>query len=159
MTKVKDVVAVLKKHFPEKIASKGDPVGIQIGSLEQNVTKILTTLDVRPQVVDEAVQNGVDLIISHHPLMFRPAPNLNFANPQYAMYGKIIAHGITVYSIHTNSDKADDGSSDWQAEELGLKDIELFVLMKMALQLGAKADCRNHCLLKTLPIMLKTRCR
>ena len=140
MTKVKDVVAVLKKHFPEEIASKGDPVGIQIGSMQQNVTKIMTTLDVRPQVVDEAVQNGVDLIISHHPLMFRPAPNLDFANPQYAMYGKIIANGITVYSIHTNSDKAEDGSSDWQAKELGLKDVEPFCPDDDGIAIGRKGS-------------------
>ena len=102
MTKVKDLVKVLNDFFPEKIASAGDPVGIQIGSLEQSVTKVMTTLDVRPQVVEEAIKEHVDLIISHHPLMFRPAPNLNFADPQNEMYGKIIANGITVYSIHTN---------------------------------------------------------
>ena len=138
MTKVEDIIAVLQQHFPEEIASKGDPVGLQIGSMKQKVTKVLTTLDVRPQVVDEAIQKGANLIISHHPLMFRPAQNLDFANPQYAMYGKIIAHGITVYSIHTNSDKAVDGSSDWQAEELGLKDVEPFCPDEDGIAIGRK---------------------
>lgn len=138
MTRVKDVVQLLRQHFPEEIASKGDPVGIQIGSMEEQVTKIMTTLDVRPQVVDEAIEKGVDLIISHHPLMFHPAQNLDFANPQFAMYGKIIAHQITVYSIHTNSDKAKDGSSDWQAEELGLKDVEPFCLDDDGIAIGRK---------------------
>lgn len=138
MTKVKDLVKVLQNQFPETIASKGDPVGIQIGSLEQSVTNVMTTLDVRPQVVDEAIAKGVDLIISHHPLMFRPAPNLDFVNPQNSMYAKIIANGITVYSIHTNSDKAQDGSSDWQAEELGLTDVEPFCLDDDGIAIGRK---------------------
>ena len=138
MTKVKDLVKVLNDFFPEKIASAGDPVGIQIGSLEQSVTKVMTTLDVRPQVVEEAIKEHVDLIISHHPLMFRPAPNLNFADPQNEMYSKIIANGITVYSIHTNSDKAQDGSSDWQAEELGLTDVQPFCLDSDGIAIGRK---------------------
>lgn len=140
MTKVADIVAVLQQYFPEEIASKGDPVGIQIGSLNQEVNCVMTTLDVRPQVVDEAIVNKVDLIISHHPLMFRPAPNLNYADPQNEMYAKIIANNITVYSIHTNSDKAENGSSDWQAEELGLQNVEPFCLDDDGIAIGRKGN-------------------
>ncbi len=86
MTKVKDIVERLRQDFPEDIASKGDPVGMQIGSMDADVTKVMTTLDVRPQVVEEAVKKGVNFIVSHHPVMFRPARNLNFANAQNAMY-------------------------------------------------------------------------
>ena len=138
MTKVADIVTRLKKDFPEEIASEGDPVGMQIGSMDADVTKVMTTLDVRPQVVDEAIEKGVDLIISHHPVMFRPAKNLDFADPQNAMYGKLIANGITVYSIHTNSDKAQNGSADWQAEELGLEEVEPFALDTDGIAIGRK---------------------
>ena len=86
MTKVKDIVERLRQDFPEDIASKGDPVGMQIGSMDADVTKVMTTLDVRPQVVEEAVKKGVNFIVSHHPVMFRPARNLNFANAQNAMF-------------------------------------------------------------------------
>lgn len=96
MTKVKDIVAKLNEAFPESIASAGDPVGLQIGSLEAPVHKILVTLDVRPNVVDEAIRRGADLIVSHHPLIFRPVNNLDYSDPQKAMYAKIIANGITV---------------------------------------------------------------
>ena len=111
---------------------------MQIGSMESDVTNVMTTLDVRPQVVEEAVEKGVNLIISHHPVMFRPAKNLDYANPQNAMYGNIIKNNITVYSIHTNSDKAQNGSADWQAEELGLKDIEPFCLDDDGIAMGRK---------------------
>ena len=73
MTKVKEIVGRLRESFPEEIASKGDPVGLQIGSMEAEVTKVMTTLDVRPQGVEEAVEKGVNFIVSHHPVMFRPA--------------------------------------------------------------------------------------
>lgn len=138
MTKVRDVVEYLNKFFPENIASQGDPVGLQIGSIDQEVSHIMTTLDVRPEVVEEAVAKGVDLIISHHPVMFRPAPNLDFSDPQNKMYGDIIKNNITVYSIHTNSDKAQDGSADWEAEELGLKDVEPFAPDDDGIAIGRK---------------------
>ncbi|MBP2057062.1 dinuclear metal center YbgI/SA1388 family protein [Lactobacillus colini] len=138
MTKVIDIVERLRKDFPEDIASKGDPVGIQIGSFDQKVTNIMTTLDVRPQVVKEAVEKGVDFIISHHPVMFRPAKNLDYSDPQNLMYADIIKNGITVYSIHTNSDKAQDGSSDWEAEELGLQDVKPFALDEDGIAIGRK---------------------
>lgn len=138
MTKVKEIIDRLQVDFPEKLASQGDPVGIQIGSVDQSVTKIMTTLDVRPNVVAEAVKNGIDLIISHHPVMFHPADNLDFSDPQKRMYGQIIANGITVYSIHTNSDKAQNGSSDWQAEELGLTAIQPFCLDDDGIAIGRK---------------------
>lgn len=138
MTKVKDIVARLRKDFPEEIASKGDPVGLQIGSMDQEVHKVMTTLDVRPQVVKEAAENGIDLIISHHPVMFHPAPNLDFSNPQNKMYAAIIRHHITVYSIHTNSDKAKNGSADWQAEEIGLHDVKPFAPDEDGIAIGRK---------------------
>lgn len=138
MTKVKDIVDQLNQTFPEEIASQGDPVGLQIGSMDQEVTQVMTTLDVRPEVVDEAIEKGINLIISHHPLIFRPIKNLDYSDPQKAMYAKIIANNITVYSIHTNSDKAQNGSADWEAEELGLKEIEPFALDKDGIAIGRK---------------------
>lgn len=138
MTQIGDIVKKLQETFPEEIASKGDPVGIQIGSLNQEVTKVMTTLDVRPQTVEEAVENNVNFIVSHHPVMFRPAKNLDYADPQNAMYANIVKNGITVYSIHTNSDKAKDGSSQWEAEELGLKSIEPFAPDEDGIAIGRK---------------------
>ncbi len=126
MTKAADIVAILREHFPEELAVAGDPVGWQLGDQNKEVRRVMTTLDVRPNVVAEAIANQVDLIVSHHPLIFRPAKNLDLANPQYRMYADLLKAGIGVYSIHTNSDKAQDGSSQWEAEELGLQHIQPF---------------------------------
>lgn len=157
MTKVSNIVNRLRERFPEDIASKGDPVGIQIGSMNQEVAKVMTTLDVRPEVVDEAIKKGVNFIVSHHPVMFRPAKNLDFSDPQNAMYGKIIANGITVYSIHTNSDKAQNGSSDWEAEELGLENIEPFAPDDDGIAIGRKGTLPHPMTAKEFAYYVKDR--
>ena len=75
-------------------------------------------------MVDEAIANHVDFVFAHHPVMFRPAKNLDFdADPQLAMYGKIVANGITVYAAHTNLDNAPGGMNDWLAEQLQLTNV------------------------------------
>ena len=136
MTKAADIVAILNEHFPEKLAVAGDPVGWQLGDQQQEVKRVLTTLDVRPNVVAEAIAKNVDLIVSHHPLIFRPAKNLDLANPQYRMYAELLKAGIGVYAIHTNSDKADNGSSQWEAEDLGLQEIQPFCSDKDGIAIG-----------------------
>lgn len=121
--KVKELVDRFEQFAPKKLAMEKDPVGLQIGSLNSEVHKVMTTLDVRPEVVDEAIENGVDFIFAHHPVMFHPARNLDLDNPQNAMYANIIAHHITVYAAHTNLDSADGGINDWLAETLRLNNL------------------------------------
>ncbi|UQS85436.1 Nif3-like dinuclear metal center hexameric protein [Apilactobacillus apisilvae] len=128
--KVFDLVKQFEKFAPKSIAVDGDPIGLQIGSLNQNVHKVMTTLDVRPEVVDEAINNHVDFIFSHHPLIFRPAKNLDLSIPQNEMYAKIIEHHITVYSAHTNLDNAINGMNDWLAERLKLTNTKGLVYQK-----------------------------
>lgn len=117
----RDLVTRFLKFAPAKIAVKGDPIGLQIGSLDAPVHKIMTTLDVRPEVVDEAIRRHVDFIFAHHPVMFHPAKNLDLANPQNRMYAEIIEHHITVYAAHSNLDSANGGMNDWLASRLNLQ--------------------------------------
>ena len=125
----RDLVDRFVKFAPAKIAVKGDPIGLQIGSLDTPIHKIMTTLDVRPEVVDEAVRRHVDFIFAHHPVMFHPAKNLDFANPQNRMYAKIIKHHITVYAAHSNLDSASGGMNDWLAARLRLRRTQGLVPM------------------------------
>lgn len=121
--KGKELVQRFEKFAPKKLAMPKDPIGLQIGSLDNDVHKVMTTLDVRPEVVDEAIEKQVDFIFAHHPVMFHPARNLDYSDPQNAMYAKIIAHGITVYAAHTNLDSADGGMNDWLADALSLTNV------------------------------------
>lgn len=125
--KASELVTRFEQFAPKKLAMKNDPIGLQIGSLDHDIHKVMTTLDVRPEVVDEAIANHVDFIFAHHPVMFHPARNLDLSVPQNAMYANIIAHGITVYAAHTNLDSADGGMNDWLAEQIGLQNVDGFV--------------------------------
>lgn len=113
------------EHFASpQLAESWDHVGLQVGSLSQQVSKVLVTLDVRPAVIAEAEEVGAQLIFSHHPLMFHPARDLDLANPQNQMYRELLRHDITVYSAHTNLDMANGGMNDWLARDLKLTNVE-----------------------------------
>lgn len=120
--KVRELVERFEQYAPKQIAEPNDPVGLQIGSLDAEIHNVMTTLDVRPEVVQEAIDNNIDFIFAHHPVMFRPAKNLDLSNPQNKMYADLIQHHITVYAAHTNLDSANNGLNDWLAEALQLVD-------------------------------------
>lgn len=124
MTTVKEIVSRFEQFAPKWMAEKGDPVGLQLGDLNQEVHKMMITLDVRPETVKEAIDNNVDFIFAHHPAMFRPVQPLDLRVPQNQMYADIIKHNITVYGAHTNLDNANGGMNDWIAEALELKNTK-----------------------------------
>ncbi|WP_099974808.1 Nif3-like dinuclear metal center hexameric protein [Lactobacillus terrae] len=126
MTNVNDVITQMEIFAPLELREEGDPTGFQIGDKNAPIRKVMTTLDVRPLVVEEAIENNVDLIVSHHPIMFRSAKNLDLSNPQNKMYSDILSNNISVYSSHTNTDNADGGMNDWLMEQLGFKNIQKF---------------------------------
>ena len=87
----------------------------------------MTTLDVRPEVVHEAIKQNVDFIFAHHPVMFHPAKNLDTRVPQNEMYAQLLSHEITVYAAHTNLDTANGGMNDWLAAKLRLTNLKPLV--------------------------------
>lgn len=118
MVKVQDILNKIEEFAPLSIKMDGDPSGFQIGDRDQEVHKVMTTLDVRPKVVQEAIDNGVDLILAHHPIMFHAARNLDLSSPQNQMYRDLLANNIAVNASHTNLDKAHGGMNDWLMERL-----------------------------------------
>ena len=123
MTKVNDIVSRFEQFAPKWMAEEGDPVGLQLGDLNQSVHKMMVTLDVRPETVQEAIDNNVDFIFAHHPALFHPIVQpMDLTVPQNAMYAKILKHNITVYGAHTNLDNANGGMNDWLAELFDLQD-------------------------------------
>lgn len=136
MTTGLEVMARFEQFAAPAWAEDWDHVGWQLGDPTRAVRRMLITLDVRPAVVDEAIDAGVDLIFSHHPLMFRPAKDLDLRQPQNAMYAKLLAHGITVYSAHTNLDSAPGGMNDWLAAQLGLQNLTGLVPSKLSSPTG-----------------------
>lgn len=127
MTTGTELIQRFEQFASPALAEKWDHVGLQIGDPDQPIHRLMTTLDVRPEVVAEAIDQGVDFIFAHHPVMFHPAKDLDLRNPQNAMYAQILAHHITVYAAHTNLDTANGGMNDWLAQRLGLSDCQQLV--------------------------------
>lgn len=122
MTTVNDIVTRFEKFAPKWLAEKDDPIGLQLGDLQQEVHRMMVTLDVRPETVQEAIDQKVDFIFAHHPAMFHAVHSFDLSVPQNQMYAELLKHGITVYAAHTNLDSAQGGMNDWLADKLGLQD-------------------------------------
>lgn len=118
----REFVERFEQFAPKSWAEPWDVPGLQLGNLEAPIHKILVTLDVRPETVQEALDVGADFIFAHHPAMFHPAKTLDLSVPQNQMYATILAHHLTVYAAHTNLDSAPGGMNDWLAAALGLQD-------------------------------------
>ncbi|MBB1078325.1 Nif3-like dinuclear metal center hexameric protein [Limosilactobacillus sp. STM2_1] len=121
MTTGTELINRFEKFANPRLAEKWDHVGLQVGNPDQPINRLMTTLDVRPETVDEAIQKKVDFIFAHHPIMFHPAKDLDTRNPQNKMYAKLLANNITVYAAHTNLDTANGGMNDWLADKLHLR--------------------------------------
>lgn len=121
----KKLIDRFESFAPKTIAFTNDPVGLQIGNVNNDIKRVMVTLDVRPEVVDEAIKQNCDMIFSHHSLIFRPIKNLDLSNPQNQMYAKLIQNSILVYSAHTNLDVAKGGMNDWLTEAMGLNHVQM----------------------------------
>lgn len=117
----KELIDRFEQSYPQWIAEKNDPNGLHIGSLDNVVNKVLVTLDLRPNVVQEAIEKQVDLIIVKHPPIFSSISRITIDDPQTKMYCDLIKHNINVYAAHTNIDIANDGLNDWLLEMIDCK--------------------------------------
>ncbi|MBD8003590.1 Nif3-like dinuclear metal center hexameric protein [Bacillus norwichensis] len=121
------VIEMLEQFAPKKYAMDGDPIGLLIGTLNKKVSTVLTALDVLENVVDEAIEKKADLIIAHHPIIFRPLKKIALDEPGGKLIEKLIKHDIAVYAAHTNLDVAKGGVNDMLAEVLRLKNTSVLV--------------------------------
>lgn len=118
-------IEIFNHWAPENLALEGDPVGLHFGSKAWPVHRIMITLDVRPEVVSEAIRRHVDFIFSHHPPIFKPVKRLTEDDPQQVMYARLIRNNIAVYAAHTNLDTVKEGMNDWLAKHYGLTNCKI----------------------------------
>lgn len=131
---IKDIIAIMEEMAPASLAEAWDNVGLQIGDPQQQVTGVLVTLDVTWPVVQEAVSKGANLIIAHHPLLFKPLSSLRKDTVQGKIIYSLIEQGISLYVAHTNLDSASMGVNQVLAEQLGLQAIEVLAERDVAVQ-------------------------
>ena len=122
--KVKDIAAWIEEKAPLQLQESYDNAGLQVGDPEAEVSRVLTTLDVTEESVRLAVGIGANLIVSHHPLLFRGTKQIN---PRRDYISRVIMaairHNIAIYSAHTNLDNAKGGVNYKIGEVLGLRQI------------------------------------
>jgi dinuclear metal center YbgI/SA1388 family protein len=122
MTKAVHHISGFFDHWaPFSTQAEYDNAGLLLGSEQQQVTGILTCLDVTEAVADEAIAAGCNLIVAHHPLIFRKLARINPDTPQGSLLYKLIRHDIAVLAVHTNLDAAKNGVSFVLAELLGIQ--------------------------------------
>ncbi len=124
--KIKQVLSALEQFAPLPLQESWDNAGLQVGLTEAEVSGALLCLDVNERIVDEAIAKGCNLIVSHHPLLFRGLKQISGANDVQRTVIKAIKHDIVVVSMHTNMDNAMNGVNWKIAEHLGLKETTFF---------------------------------
>ena len=120
------MLSALERFAPLPLQESWDNAGLQLGLTEAEVSGALLCLDVNEQIVDEAIAKGCNLIVSHHPLLFRGLKQISGADYVQRSVIKAIKHDIVIVSMHTNMDNALDGVNWKIAERLGLKDCKFF---------------------------------
>ena len=129
--KIKEVLSALERFAPLPLQEDWDNAGLQIGLTETEASGALLCLDVNEDIVDEAIAKGCNIIVSHHPLLFRGLKCISGADYVQRSVIKAIKHDICIVSMHTNMDNARGGVNFKIAEKIGLDDVRFF---------AAKAD-------------------
>ena len=117
---VQDIFDFLNSRFPVDTACGFDNVGTLVGDRNKTVTKAIIALDCTMPVINEALKNGCELIITHHPVLFNGIKSVLDDTLVY----EIIKNGLSVISMHTNLDQGDDGVNDTLCNVIGLKNVE-----------------------------------
>lgn len=123
--KCKDIASVIERLAPVTLAYDWDNVGLLCGDMEQEVSKVLLSLDVDLGVVEEAVSIGAQMIVSHHPILFDPIRKLTQQSPEGRLLRALIKNDICCYAAHTNLDIAEGGLNDLLAAKIGLCNVEI----------------------------------
>ncbi|WP_316347767.1 Nif3-like dinuclear metal center hexameric protein [Desulfuromonas acetoxidans] len=115
-----DLVGWLNRNYPQSLAEEWDNVGLQVGDLNQEITKVMVALEPTEQTIKQAIDHHCQLLISHHPLLFKPLKKISKNDETGRILFAAIQNNLAIVSAHTNLDHAADGLNDWLAECLDL---------------------------------------
>lgn len=118
---VKDIINAVESVAPPVLQESWDNTGLQVGHPSDPVTGVMTVVDVRPEYIGEAARRGLNMVVSHHPLIFKGLKSLTGATPVQQAVELAIRLGIAVYSSHTALDNTEGGVSHAMARRLGMK--------------------------------------
>ncbi len=122
--RLSDLIGIINKIAPSSLAEEWDAVGLQLGDPAAPVSRIMTALDPGPPAIEAAIAGHCQLLVTHHPFIFKPLSRLSAADPATALIFRAIKNNLAVLSIHTNYDSAEGGLNDLLAERIGVVSCE-----------------------------------
>ena len=122
---IQTIIAQIEKRLPLRLQESWDNSGLQVGQTDIECSGVLTTLDITESVIEEAIALGCNLIVAHHPILFKGLKRISYSC-SYVERCVIMAikHDITIYAAHTNADSAYMGLNYWLGQKMGLLSIE-----------------------------------
>ena len=123
--KCKEIAAVIEQLAPRSLAYDWDNVGLLFGDAEQEVTRLLLTLDMDIGVAQEAARLGAQMVVGHHPILFDPVSRVTAQTPDGRLLQTLARNSVSYYAAHTNLDIAKGGLNDLLAKKFRLKHVEL----------------------------------
>lgn len=138
-----EIINTIENFAPKDICCSWDNVGVMVGDSHKEVNKVLIALDCSANVIDEAIKKGADMIITHHPFIFKGIKNLDFSTPLSRKIADVIKNNILVYSAHTNLDIADYGTNYTLAHIFELENIKGLVDMGNNNYMGRYGSIKN----------------
>src|SRR5512138_3270084 len=115
-----EIIDHIERLAPPRLAQEGDPVGWQVGDPSRRVARVMAALDASPSTVRQAVRRGAGLLVTHHPLLFRPLASIDPRSGTGLAVAHALSHQLCVYSAHTNLDASPGGMNRALAALLGL---------------------------------------
>ena len=143
MSTVAEIINIMETIAPLNLAENWDNCGLQVGHKLWHVNKIQVALDPLIEVVDSAIEKQVDLLITHHPLILKPLKIIDLQTAQGTVISKALNHQLSIYTAHTNLDKAKGGVNDLLCDQLKLKNLQPLIMNEKETGLGRIGQLEN----------------
>ena len=134
--KVKDIIGNLEKKYPKVNAENWDNVGLIVGKLNQEVRKVQLSLDATDKAIENAIKNGAELIITHHPMIFKPVKTITTMDNLGRKIIKLIENNRSLYAMHTNLDSSKNGLNDYILNLLGVENSKVIDVNEFDSEVG-----------------------
>lgn len=108
----REIISSMEEFAPLELAESWDNIGLMTGTPEAEITKAMLTLDVTLEVVEEAVREGCQMLLAHHPLLFKAVKTIDLQRAEGACLAAVLKHDLVVYAAHTNLDYAEQGINE-----------------------------------------------
>lgn len=123
--KLRDLIKVIEEKYPTNLAYDWDNVGLLVGDWDSEINKVLVSIEANEKLIEEAIENDIDLIVTHHPFIFSKVKRITTSELKGKLIHKLIKNDIAIYSMHTNFDIANEGLNDYFMSLLGIEKSEI----------------------------------